>query len=605
MATIRQLPENVIGKIAAGEVIERPASVVKELVENSLDASALHVYVEIAAGGRQLIRVADDGAGMGKDDVELSVQRHATSKMASPTDLFAISTLGFRGEALASIAAVSRLSLETRREGEEAGTRIEVEGGVQTALVAAARDVGTTVTARSLFFNTPARRKFLRHVDTEARYTVQAVTQLATAYPAISFQLNHNDRQSLDLHGSDRRTRAGQVIGMDPDELLTARLGDGALEIEVFVGSPSSCRRTRSRQYCIVRNRPVHHGGLNRAVYDGFGSLLPHSSHPVFVLWLDVDPRTLDVNVHPTKREVKFAAEREIQNVIQGVVRQALDVPEAKSFSGREAASVDLDPSLDGHGAVAEEAVAFQPSMDREWPGADEAGVLHEEPTADQLDLRLLPSASLGGGSVLNETTAAEEITPLTTAANSGALWQIHNKYIVATTRDGMVFVDQHVAHERIRYEEVLEDLEREEVAAQQLLLPLNLEVSPVEMEVFRQSQSLFNSLGFGAREFGPSSVLVDSVPAKLRNWGDGAVFQEILGELIEEIQERPNRNEAMAASLACHTSIRAGQRLSQQEMRTLIRRLLQAREPFSCPHGRPIIVKVPLRELDKLFGRA
>ena len=601
-ATIHRLSENVIGKIAAGEVIERPASAVKELVENSLDAGAERIYVDIAAGGRQLIRVADDGAGMTAEDACLSVERHATSKMQSPSDLFDIDTLGFRGEALASIAAVSRLTIETCNGGEGEGTRIEVEGGVRTHLGAIARDSGTTVSARSLFFNTPARRKFLRHMDTEARYITQCVSQLAVAYPEVAFRVTHNDRVTLDLHSGDRAKRVSEVVAVEPDLLLHAASNidagaGGRISVEVLAGSPQICQRSRTRQYATVRQRPVYHRKLNSAVYEAYGSLLPHNAHPVFSLWLDVDPRTVDVNVHPTKKEVHFSSEGDLLKAVQSIVRQALDVPEASAFraasgigSTGERPAYGTSTGAAGHGRVLETpAEPFGPEHDTDL---------------DQLSLSLLPPARLGTAESAGQALTPQEIDQLSSAADSAPMWQIHNKYIAAPTSDGIAIVDQHVAHERIRFEEVLEELNREQGTSQQLLLPLTLDVSPLEMIAFQDARHLFERIGFGAREFGPTSLIIDSIPSELRNWGDGAVFQEIVSDLIEENETRPTTREAVAASMACHTSIRAGDRLNQKEMRILIQRLLKAREPFSCPHGRPIIIRIPLSHLDRLFGR-
>ena len=600
-STIHRLSENVIGKIAAGEVIERPASAVKELVENSLDAGAKRISVDIAAGGRQLIRVADDGVGMTEEDACLSVERHATSKMRNPSDLFSINTLGFRGEALASIAAVSRLTIETFNGGEGGGTRVEVEGGIRTHLGSIARDTGTTVTARSLFFNTPARRKFLRHMDTEARYITHCVSQLAVAYPGVAFRVTHNDRLVLDLHSGDRAKRVSQVVAVDRALLLHAATdvdagAAGRISVEVLAGSPETCQRSRTRQYAIVRKRPVNHRKLNSAVYDAFGSLLPHNAHPVFALWLDVDSRTVDVNVHPTKKEVHFSSEGDLVKAVQSVVRQALDVPEASAFTAAARFdSTEEKPAYResgelGHGKVLEApAEPFAPGADLDL---------------DQMSLSLLPPAGLEPADGEDKTLTQGEIDQLSASADSAPMWQIHNKFIAASTSGGIAIVDQHVAHERIRFEEVLEDLDREQGTSQQLLLPLTLDLSPVEMVAFRDARHLFEKIGFGAREFGPTSLIVDSIPSGLRNWGDGAVFQEIISDLIEEKENRPSSQQALAASMACHTSIRAGDRLNQEEMRTLVQRLLKVREPFSCPHGRPIIIRIPLSHLDRLFGR-
>jgi DNA mismatch repair protein MutL len=585
---IHRLPESLVRKIAAGEVIERPASVLKELVENALDADARRVRIDVVQGGRQGIRVVDDGSGMSREDVELSVERHATSKMSSPTDLFTIDTLGFRGEALASIGAVSRLTIETRTVDDDEGTRIVVEGGVRREFGATAHDTGTAVEVQNLFFNTPARRKFLRPTDTEMRYLTQSVVQLAAAYPAVAFRLVHGDREILDLLPADRRRRAAELLNTEPDKLLwVERIGgdDDAVCVEGVVTPPGRCRRARSKQFLIVRQRPVQSRVLGTCVYSGYGSLLPLNTHPQYVLWLDLDPRHLDVNVHPTKREVRFAREAEVRQVLQDAVREALRVPEARSF----VPGADLEMAHgDGFG------VAERPVSDF---------VAHVDPVHQQMNLSLLPPTA-PVGETLQRDRQGEDVLAEARQAGRGDFWQIHDKYFLLPIRDGLLVVDQHAAHERVRYEEVQDMLAREGSASQQLLLPLTVDVSPVEMQAFQSSREMFSRLGFGVREFGPSTLIVEAIPPELRHWSNGDIFYQILSDLIDELEARSEAHDAMAASMACHTSIRAGERLDPQEMETLLTRLLSAREPFACPHGRPILVKIPLGEFDRLFHR-
>jgi len=589
MAKIQVLSESLIRKIAAGEVIERPSSVVKELVENSLDAGARRVGVEIREGGRQGIGVVDDGSGMSHEDVLLCTERHATSKMSGPTDLFAISSLGFRGEALASIGAVSRLAIETRTAQEAEGTQLVVEGGIRRDLSPIGRDVGTSVWVRNLFYNTPARRKFLRHVETEARHVTQAVVQLAAAYPEVSFRLAHQDRELLHYLPGERGDRAGDLLDLDPADLLVAEAEEEGIRVFGLLSPPGRCRRTRARQFLLVRQRPIVSRAVSGAVYAGYGGLLGHNAHPMYCLWVDVDPRQLDVNVHPTKREVRFADERLVRQVVQAAVRQALDMPETTRFAA------PAEAGRGGDDAVAETGPAFRATgLDAGGPGLEEG---MEE--SGQMALTLLAPARP------RATSPGEGGDDISLAdIDLSRFLQVHNKYIVAPIRDGVVVVDQHAAHERVRFEEVLDDLAEEEAATQHLLMPHTIEVSPVEMDVFREAAPLFTRLGIGVREFGPTTLMVDSIPPKLRNWGEGDIFYQILNDFSEELEARSEARDAMAASMACHTSIRAGERLGQQEMEVLISRLLQAREPFICPHGRPVMVRIELGELDRLFGR-
>ncbi len=591
---IHILSENVISKIAAGEVVDRPASVVKELVENSLDAGAGKVTVEIGAGGRQSIVISDDGSGMSREDTELCVERHATSKLRGPTDLFDIDTLGFRGEALASIAAASRMTIDTRWREEQEGTRLVIEGGIRRQLGATARNVGTSIGVRSLFFNTPARRKFLRHAETEARYVTQTVIQLASAYPEVAFQLKHEDRTTLDLRSGSKEDRAADILGLPGTDLLHATTHQDGITAELWMSTPAECRKSRAKQFCVVRRRPVYSREINQSIYTAFGGLLPHGRHPLFVLWLDLDPRQVDVNVHPTKREVKLSAIREVRDAVCLAVQRALETAPNRG-------TVFLPASIsDGASIAGEPRPAFLPYQPE---NSDSPG---QEP---QMSLSLLAPSQLKGIPLTPRTanTAEGEGDPdsaLFPHGSEAVLWQVHSKYILSLIPDGLLVIDQHVAHERVRFEEVLDRMEAEGASSQRLLFPIVVELSPVEMDAFSEAKDYFEKIGFEIETTKPNELRVESVPAELKNWHDGEIFHSIIGELLEEIEVRAHLREAVAASMACHTSIRAGERLSAEQMKTLIGRLLQAKEPFVCPHGRPIFVKIPLREFDKLFGR-
>ena len=591
--TIQLLSESVVRKIAAGEVIERPASVVKELAENSIDAGAETVHVEIAAGGRQSILVSDDGKGMTREDAELCTERHATSKMRSPTDLFDIGTLGFRGEALASIGAVSRLTLETRCENDAGGTKVSIEGGIRRELSTIARDVGTAVWARSLFFNTPARRKFLRHIETESRYITQTVSQLAAGNPKVAFRLAHEDRSVLDLRGGDRTERAGELLGADPDDLLEAQWDTSGISVQVILCPPALCRRTRGRQFLIVKGRPIFSKSLSSAVYTGYGGLLPHGCHPSYVLWLELDPRQVDVNVHPTKREVRFANEREVSGAIQHAVGQAVEMPEFTPG----VTPLPWQPAASGHSIAADSGETFQ-TLPTESPSVAGAGL-------EQLSLSILAPSSPAAVQV-GERGSPEDTDTLGHIRAAPFLWQLHNKYLAVAIPEGIALIDQHVAHERIRYEEVLSHLDAESAGSQQLLIPLSIDLTPVEMDVYREAEALLQKVGFSIREFGPRSVIVDAIPVELGNWADGEILRQIIGDFQEDVvvEATHKPRDSLAASMACHSSIRAGERLSQEEMMTLTSRLLATKEPFVCPHGRPIMIKIALEEIDRLFGR-
>lgn len=587
--TIQVLSDSMVSKIAAGEVIERPASVVKELVENSIDAGARTVVVNVIEGGRHAIHVTDDGRGMKSEDVELSVARHATSKLSSATDLSDIGTLGFRGEALASVAAVSRLTIESRFGNDAEGTRLAVEGGIHRALEPVGRSRGTTVHVRNLFFNTPARRKFLRRIDTEMRHITQVISQLGAAYPHMGFTLSHGDRTIVEMLPGSPAARGGLLLASSNLIAVTDE-GDEA-RIEGFLTRPDKCGRSKAKQFIVVGGRPVFSRNLNQAVYRAYAGLQAKEMHPSFVLWLTVQPRSVDMNVHPSKREIRISNEREIGSQLEEAIHGALmNALSGEDPAGRTVALADrVTESIPGfyRGAGSAELADLSVAGLKRSRGVEDSG---------QLELQVSTRGLEAG------TTASHGAEDL---SHDSPVWQLHRKYIMAPSSDGIMVVDQHVAHERIRYEEALDCFETENGASQQLLFPFTVGGEHTEMEAIRESQDLLKKLGFGIRDFGPNSVIVDSIPANLSNWDDGALFHRIVAEILEEKEVRDTLKEAVAASYACHTSIRAGDKLSEKEMRILVQRLLNTRKPNVCPHGRPIIVLIPLTELDRHFERS
>ena len=430
-STIRVLDESLIGKIAAGEVVERPASVVKELVENSIDAGATKIRVEIKAGGKQSIVVTDDGSGMNREDIALCARRHATSKMASVADLFRIQTLGFRGEALASIGAVSHLVIESRAQEDEVGTRLVVEGGMEREMHSMGRARGTTIVVKNLFFNTPARRKFLRSVDAEARHVAQTIIHLAAGYPALGFELEHQDRQVLNYAPVSRRERAAELLGIQtaPDaELLDLAYKEEGLKIEGVLAGPEHCGRSKSKQYLIVQGRPISSRLIANAVQRCFEGLLPEGHHPVFMLWIDMDPRKIDVNVHPTKREIRLANEGQVITALESSVRQSLRLPDTQSFVyDSSAAGTEPVFSLKRSEAV-RVGEPTSPVLQRATSAVPESA----EYADDQLTMALV-------------APAAAKIA----VAEDAAMWQVHNQYILVEVFDGLLFIDQQAAHER------------------------------------------------------------------------------------------------------------------------------------------------------------
>lgn len=608
MAKIKVLTESMVNKIAAGEVIERPASVVKELVENALDAQAHKVFIEIKSGGKQSILVSDDGVGMEREDAELCILPHATSKMAHPSDLFAVSTLGFRGEALASIGAISRLVIETRSAEQAEGTRVTVEGGIRREVLPLGRGPGTTVMVGHMFFNTPARRKFLRHIDTESRYITRVVVQLAAAYPGVGFELVNQGRTVLHYLPAPRRERAAELLGIDPAFLVQVRLSEGGVEGEGFLSPPALCKKAKGKQFLVVRGRPIVSRGLGQAVYQGFGGLLGVDMHPSFLVWMDLDARKIDVNVHPTKREIRIADEGQVEEVLQYAVRVALKIPETPAFVYRKGTEFQPVHLADSVVPAGEKWAGILPEKEAECGRHDGTEMPQQDATVplplpvEQISFSLLsprrPRFVKGERLGEEETDEPFEFPPLS------KIWQLHDKYILTPIEEGLLLVDQQGAHQRILYEEALKAFDGE-CAAQQLLFPITLHLDAVEMEAVNQAKELWAGLGFSIREFGSETVIVEAVPVELEDWGEGEVFYGILHQYMEE-KKTPGKNlkEALALSFAGQSSIRSGQKLSLAEMENLLAMLFKTEEPFVCPHGRPVIVKVELREVDKMFGR-
>ena len=588
-STIRVLDESLIGKIAAGEVVERPASVVKELVENSIDAGATKIRVEIKAGGKQSIVVTDDGSGMNREDIELCVRRHATSKMASAADLFRIQTLGFRGEALASIGAVAHLAIESRAKGDEVGTRLFVEGGIEREMHSMGRAHGTTIVVKNLFFNTPARRKFLRSVDAEARHVAQTIIHLAAGYPALGFELEHQDRQVLNYAPASRRGRAAELLGIrtaPAAELLDLAHEEEGLKIEGILAGPEHCGRSKGKQYLIVQGRPIHSRLMATAVQRCFEGLLPDGHHPVFMLWIDMDPKKIDVNVHPTKREIRLANEGQVTAAIENSVRQSLRLPDVQSFVyasprfiGTSHAAEEKDVSVH----VGEQA---SPVLQR-LPTSGEPEVAATHDADDQLALTFVAPA------------AAKDAI-----AEDAAMWQVHNQYILVEVADGLLFVDQQAAHERINYDRAMAQMDGVAGESQQLLFPIQLEMGAEDFEIFNQVRDDIAKLGFVVRDFGVRTVLVEAVPAELDGFGEGDVFYQLLNDVRDSQFSGRSWREAVVLAYARKASIKKGQKLSTEEMAHLIGELLKADSPHISPTDKPIMARMKLSDMERLLRK-
>jgi len=566
---IRVLNARVVAQIAAGEVVERPASVVKELVENALDAGATQLSVEIRGGGTSLIRVVDNGSGIPAGEVELAFERHATSKVTTLADLNSIATLGFRGEALASIAAVAEVDLLTCAAGEAMGTSLSLKDGSVNGKNSQARPQGTTVTVRNLFRNVPARLKFLKSVPTENSHTATVVSQYALAYPEVAFSLFLEGRASLRTPGNGRPVESvievygievakGMLeIGNDNDRWDSGQI----IKVSGLVGTPAVSRTSRNYMSFFVNRRWITSRQLAWAVEEAYHGLLMQDKHPVAVININLPPSEVDANVHPTKTEVKFANEAAVFRAVQKAVRRTLQqqtpIPKIEDI----AVAYKAEP-------------AGRPVF---WPGQEVAGATAGMPPA------VLP--------------AEPKALPILRVVG-----QVAQNYILAEGNDGLYIIDQHAAHERIRYEQVQEQRSRHHFEVQGLLEPVTFELSPPQAAILKPRYKDLAEFGFTLEPFGERTYLVRTVPALLNGKDWAAALRETLDGLNSG--EKTEWAERLAMSIACHSAVRAGQTLSDDEMRELVRQLEQTAMPRTCPHGRPTVLHLSLSQLGREFGR-
>jgi len=590
MSKIRILPDIVANKIAAGEVVERPASVVKELVENSIDAGASRITVDVEGGGKRLVRVSDDGSGMGREDALLSIERHATSKIESIDDVGRISTLGFRGEALPSIVSVSKAVIDTRREEDVFGTRLVIHGGVLRDVTDIGLDKGTVVEVRNLFYNIPARRKFLRTENTELKHIKRILYDTAVASPRLTLTLNSNGAEIFSYGGTeDRREMLRRIFGATMAELMVpVEFEADGVEVAGFLGKPETARNTGIHQYIIMNGRPITSKSIARAVRDGYGRTLVGGMFPSFVLYFEADPSRIDVNVHPTKREIKIHREYVILEALRENVGLTIQSMPAAPDLGRERCSfIDF-------GGAARPVTVYNPPDERWHPEEMRRPGTTAEPGDTQIGLALSPPEA--------PSRSAEH--PAGPPPESPAFWQLKERYIITTVKEGAIIIDQHVAHERILYEEILEHFKGKKASAQQLLFPLVLDFPAADYDILEPMIPFLNQIGFGIREFGERSVMVDAVPAWYGGPEDGNIFSGYIDEMRVHGRISSGYIEKLAAAVACRSAIKAGKPLNQDEMRYLVDRLFATSSPFVCPHGRPTIVKLTLEELDRRFGR-
>ncbi len=603
MANIRLLPDQLISQIAAGEVVERPASALKELLENSLDAGSSEVQVSLLQGGVKQLRVADNGRGIMRDDLVLALTRHATSKIATLEDLEAVSSLGFRGEALASIASVSRTQLLSRASGEKHAWRICSEGSDIAPIEPAALDGGTIVEVADLYFNTPARRKFLKTEATEYGHCEEAFTRAALSRPDVTFVLQHNGRVISRYAAAAAEKRFAEVLGREFfDEALALDESAAGLRLWGMAAKPSFNRNSRDTQYVFVNGRFVRDKLIAHAIHQAYQDVLHHERHPAFVLFVEIDPLLVDVNVHPSKTEVRFRDSQAVHRFIFHALHKVLAVPTgaANAAGTGQAAFNPFTPQAAAPAAYP----AFQSSMDLragERQGFYETlyGGIRPESAGQPVTDVFIPATS---GATQSENTDEHPL--------GFAVGQLHGIYILAQNRQGMVVVDMHAAHERIMYEKLKNALDRDIVAMQPLLLPVSfsadrLEVATVQ-EQLAESDSSLRQLGFDIAILSPNTLAVRGIPAMLQGADAVALARDVLRDLREYGASRAllERRNELLGTMACHAAVRANRILTIPEMNALLRDMEATERSGQCNHGRPTWFQVTMSELDKMFMR-
>ena len=575
MGKIHSLPELLVNQIAAGEVVERPASALKELLENALDAGARSVAVELVEGGARRIRVVDDGSGIERDDLPLALARFATSKIASLEDLERASSLGFRGEALASIGAVARLAITSRREGDRHAWKIACDGGSLSAVEPAALAAGTTVEVDELYYNTPARRKFLKSEATEYARCEEAFERIALSRPGVAFSFTHNARRIAHLPPEDTRARAARLLG---DEFAAGAVAVEArgptLSLTGLVAAPGFTRAQRDAQFLFVNGRFVRDKVVAHAIREAYADVLHHDRHPAYVLSIDIDPLLVDVNVHPTKSEVRFRDSRAIHQFVFHALARALAEPLAGAAPVAPRALFAAPPAFSQAPlAMAQAATRYESFF---------AGAVREE-------IRAQPQAAASGAPMLGYAVA-----------------QLHGVYVLAQNAAGLVMVDMHAAHERIVYERLKGALDAAELPSQPLLVPIAMPATAEEVEQAEQGGQALASLGFEVGVAGPKDLVIRAVPAMLVDLDGAALLRSVLAEMREFGASRmlvERRNELLS-SMACHAAVRANRMLTLPEMNALLREMEETERAGSCNHGRPTWMQFSMAELDRLFMR-
>ena len=601
MNRVKVLSEDTANKIAAGEVVEGPLSVVKELVENAIDASSSSIEIEIKSGGKSLVRVSDNGTGMGRDDAVLALERHATSKISGHEDLVHINTLGFRGEAIPSIASVSRFTISTCQQDQDAGTFVKIDGGKLINVLDIGRSPGTTVDVKNLFYNVPARRKYMRTVETETSNILRTVQNYAAAFPQIRFSVIHNDKVLLLAPAANTiEDRLATVFGKKfMDQMVRVESDQGPIKINGFVSKPSLTRSNRSSQMLFVNRRPVWSIAISHAVFTGYRTLLPKGRYPVFILFLEIDPAQIDVNVHPTKREIRFQNDWKIKDAVTRAIADAL--------KQTELAPVVEFPQTDDSSAPSIE-IPRPTAFEKNLTASTEKAFTYNPVQQRNLDIAQPVDAAPQPATAASRPVAEVKIQPPITADSRmrfNFLAQLKNSYILAEDSDGLVIIDQHAAHERVLYEQYSAMLKGSRFCeSQRLLVAVTIELAPSESVILADNIDTLHRVGFDIRSFGKNTFIIDAAPAYLPADAISRTIENILSYTSENRGDYKADREKTIIRSACRAAVMVNDALTPEECAILLNNLARCEIPYTCPHGRPTAIRMPIDKLEKEFNR-
>ncbi|MCS7027415.1 MAG: DNA mismatch repair endonuclease MutL [Bacteroidia bacterium] len=603
---IKLLSDDLINQIAAGEVVQRPASVVKELLENSIDAGATQIKIVVLDAGRTLIQVIDDGSGMSPIDATLCFERHATSKIRTVEDLFRLHTMGFRGEALASIAAVAQVELKTKRPNDEMGTQVIIHASKILKNEPISCPNGTSISVKNLFYNIPARRNFLKSDTVEFRHILEEAYRQALSHPDIAFALYHNHQEIFNLPRSNLLQRIANLFGKNYSAyLIPVEEESIGIALKGYIGKPDFAKKTRGEQFFFVNKRYIKDIYLNHAVISAYEEMLPKGSFPFYCLFITIDPKHVDVNIHPTKTEVKFDDDKMVYALMRSAVKNALNTH-------------NLQPEMDFTSPSIPTQNTSSLSSQQDKPSSNQNLNVHktylnpvEKQNIKNFQKLFQPFSlknELSSSDILSTVATTEQfisqVTKYQQSQNQQHYWQLHKKYIFAQTPDGVMLIDQHAAHERILYETFYKSLTEQKGKIQSLLFPIPVLLSHVDLAWIQDMQPELRLLGFDI-ELQPDRVLIKGVPADLPPGKEHTALQELIEQFRMYEQElHLEKRDNLAKSLACRAAIKTGEELNFTQMQSLVDQLFQCQQPYACPHGRPTLITLTVEKLDKLFGR-